>query len=453
MSAATSQNIPLSPPLIGLPMPLEFAEPPALGAPVVQNAEAPTPALTPQNQESQVSVSLPQSVESAPPEPNLKLEKKEIVRCVCSNCNRIIYGAAGKADRVDYMHCEPCLRAERNAESIRMVDRILKCKKCGSTIIARLYENDKSTTLDRCSRCATRPRVEEGTTFAPKGRVLRGGKRVGYAEAGGPRSMAAQDFLQYQDAHEADNELRSQIFSPLFVEDAKKEIKNVSIRGLQKQFGITYESARQGKIGVLRLQIERETLPQAPPPPKSVKRKPRKCPHGVWKHCNDRQKSRHCSACYPNIHADLVNWKSSNDDAAIKSLYLAGRGDRQAIKELAERFRMSQHKIRQALNRSGIALESDGRESKKPKKYAANKDSVARLPKRFVSTELCSFCPMTPRSSMKVLFSHVNCPQASLNRLTWIGPALRLCHFCIHPPCVRNLVVVPRTACARASRL
>lgn len=309
-----------------------------------------------------------------------KSAKEETLRLVCSTCNKIVSGPKGEADYVAYIQCIPCFEAEKRAERASVVDRLVTCEKCGRKVIARLDEHDKATTVQKCSRCSSaHAQSEEGTTFAPKGRVLRNGKRVGYAESGGPRSMGAQDYLQYQGVQEAENKVRREISSRLFVEDAQKEIKEVSIRQIQEQFGITYESARQGKIRLLRLKVERETLPQAPPTPKSVKRKPRKCPHGVWKHRDDRQKSRHCSVCYPNIHANLVNWKTGEHDAEIRALYLAGQGGKQAIKNLAQKFRMSQRKIREALDRAGIAIESDSRESKKPKKYVAKKDSAARL--------------------------------------------------------------------------
>jgi hypothetical protein len=229
---------------------------------------------------------------------------EQVFRFLCSTCGKLIFESqvVSRASSPDviYIKCAGCGAAEDRARSARVVDREVRCR-CGRLVTG--FVDPGAETIARCKKCDPPERQYPGDTFPPKDKILRNGKR-GAAAVMGKRSMQGQDYAYYDEWRDARNEEikdLKDIYSPGFVKQAQQTIDEMSVREIQKRWGIgCYESTRQGKIGVLRLKpIDLET-PLQLPPREIVHQMGRKCEHGNWKHRDDREKSRHCSACYSN---------------------------------------------------------------------------------------------------------------------------------------------------------
>jgi hypothetical protein len=231
---------------------------------------------------------------------------EQVFRLLCSSCGKLILESEAMVSRasspdVIYIKCVGCGEAEDRARGARLVDREVRCR-CGRLVAG--FVDPGADTIARCKKCDPPERQYPGDTFPPKDRILgKNGKR-GAAAVMGKRSMQGQDYAYYDEWRDARNEEikdLKDIYSPGFVKQAQQTIDEMSVREIQKRWGIgCYESTRQGKIGVLRLKpIDLET-PLQLPPREIVHQMGRKCEHGNWKHRDDREKSRHCSACYSN---------------------------------------------------------------------------------------------------------------------------------------------------------
>jgi hypothetical protein len=264
-------------------------------------------------------------------------------RFLCPTCSKVLgEWLSNRPPLVVYVRCIPCHEAEKSARLARRVSREVPCLKCGRMVNAFVDPTD--TGVSGCKVCTPTPRrPKERETFCPESRVLQDGKR-GAAAAMGKKIR----YQQTLDEMNRNAGIRERIYSDTFIETAKLTVEDQAIRTLQKKWGIgCYETTRQGKIGIMRLKPVVEDPPIIEAARKEFK-KPRKCPHGVWKTTDDREKSTYCSACHPNTQADVIEWKSEKDDPAILALYLAGC----EIKTLAKRFHTSKKKIVRSLQRS-----------------------------------------------------------------------------------------------------
>jgi hypothetical protein len=232
----------------------------------------------------------------------------QVFQFVCGKCNKLIFESRARIARssgpvITYIRCVGCGEAEKREQRFRLISREVICQKCGRVINA--FVDPETDTVRRCSVCKPAERQpQERETFCPQDRVLRNGKRGARAVMGGIRSLGGQDFVYYDDWREARNEdveKLKDIYSPGFIEKSQRTLEDMAVRAIQKQWNLSYHSAREGKIGILRLKTT--DLETPPNPTREIKQHKmgRKCSHGMWKHRNDRRKSRYCSACHPNL--------------------------------------------------------------------------------------------------------------------------------------------------------
>jgi hypothetical protein len=228
------------------------------------------------------------------------------------------------------------------ADRIRclMVDvETITCGKCGARfrqkILAKWWETpdgrvvawSRPLTPYGCSRCLRQePQPKEGDTFRPKRRRSRGKfKLVGRTYQGHKDQLtfsgeswdvvSSHDLVDETLTHESleswvfqDQQIRNQesqsreaVTAPNKIKVAMSQISEKTVRAIQKRWGLSYHSAREGKIGILRLVVPQDFSGGTSPDPQlSVRRMPRLCPHGILMHRDDRRgRSRHCLECYP----------------------------------------------------------------------------------------------------------------------------------------------------------
>jgi hypothetical protein len=119
-----------------------------------------------------------------------------------------------------------------------------------------------------------------------------------------------------------DSNRREDIFSPASVEEAKQVLDGMSIRAIQKKWGIgCYETTREGKTRILRLKPVDLEIPPMPPPSPMVHKPTRKCEHGVRMDGDDRRgRSRHCGLCGHRSGKKPAWWKPLPQERKAKRL-------------------------------------------------------------------------------------------------------------------------------------
>jgi hypothetical protein len=228
----------------------------------------------------------------------------QVFQFVCGTCNKLIFESQAQIARssgrpdIRYILCVGCGEAENRAQLARRIVREVVCDKCGRVVNA--FVDPGTDTVRYCSVCTPAERQpQERETFCAKAVMGKKARRLQHG----------REYEEFRKACNDDASVREQIFSPGHVEESQRTLEDMTVRDIQKHWNLSYHSAREGKIGILRLKTDDLEIPPMPPPRKIVHKMGRKCEHGMWKHRDDRKKSRHCSACYPNVHAHLVEWK------------------------------------------------------------------------------------------------------------------------------------------------
>lgn len=261
--------------------------------------------------------------------------------------------------------CPRCKVKDELIARARLVRREVVCEECGRRFIADLLSTDRRTSVAECAACSrSESRPKEGETFV-------GLRRVNDRYTGQFASLASQreyreiekhlDYVGSLKAKNGNSLVREEIYTSDFVRDAQTQLAKRPLREVAREmktnWGMSYETVRQGRISVMRLKPSDLEIPPAQDPRPITHKKPRKCEHGMWMHKDDRTKSRHCSACYPNIHAHLIDWKNTKSDAEVVALYESGL----SVVAIAERLHIMQKNVRAILIFNEVELRTEDR--------------------------------------------------------------------------------------------
>lgn len=176
----------------------------------------------------------------------------------------------------------------------------------------------------KCTRAKTQPR--EGDTFHPERRKSRGkfitvgrgnrghrdtltfdGQSIAVARTRDitDESLTEDSLMswayQEQVNQNAESQIREQLLIPDNISAAEIDLRDKTVREIQRRWNLTYYTARSGSIRLLKLAVPDSDVRKPPEPqPSNLKQPPRECRHGRLMHRDDRRKkSRNCGLCYP----------------------------------------------------------------------------------------------------------------------------------------------------------
>ena len=182
-----------------------------------------------------------------------------------------------------------------------------------------------------CSQCTpAKPQPHEGDTFHAERRKARGKLiPVGRGDRGhcdtlrfdgqsitvaGTRDLTDESLtkdslmswaFQEQIHQNTESQIREHLLTPDNIEAAEIELREKTVRDIQRRWKLTYYTARSGPIGLLKLVVPESDILKPPEPQLSNLKQPlRHCVHGRLMHRDDRRdRSRNCDVCYPRGNA------------------------------------------------------------------------------------------------------------------------------------------------------
>jgi hypothetical protein len=273
------------------------------------------------------------------------------------------------------------------------------CSRCGNDYTREAPHSRKSSIAckdcDRCrGRCksclkdpATNPLFRagqcnicyySGKTFAPLQRVYSRGKFRGFHDhdkLGNHMSLDAAKALGWLETPVNGQPSIEEIYSAENVRSAQEIVTGLSVRDIQRKWGVSLRTAHQAKQSILDLPIaEPEASSDAGEAATILEKwKPaaqpsvRKCVHGNWQAADDRRGfSRYCTACAPHeqsVYHTPVQVGPANQELATQwryflcKLYESG----ESIKRITELTGIADKQVRQPLAKAGIMLRPEDR--------------------------------------------------------------------------------------------